>query len=76
MFKLKVLLVILFNITFFTHSQCAMCRVVAESSQTGGGTIANGLNTGILYLMSFPYILILAGLIFLYFQKKELNSYF
>ena len=76
MFKLKVFLIILFNINFFTHSQCAMCRVVAESSQTGGGTIANGLNTGILYLMSFPYILLLVGLLFLYFQKKKLNSYF
>ena len=76
MFKLKGFLIILFNINFFTHSQCAMCRVVAESSQTGGGTIANGLNTGILYLMSFPYILLLVGLLFLYFQKKKLNSYF
>ena len=52
-------------------SQCAMCRVVAESSQEAGDSIADGLNTGILYLMMYPYILVLVGLISLYFNKKH-----
>lgn len=56
---------------FSFYSQCAMCRVVAESSQDAGETIANGLNTGILYLMAFPYILILFGLISVFLQKQE-----
>ena len=66
----RFFLFILFGLTgfFYTYSQCAMCRVVAESSQDAGGSIANNLNTGILYLMSFPYILIFLGLAFL-FQK-------
>ncbi len=55
----------------FLYPQCAMCRVVAESSQDAGETIANGLNTGILYLMSFPYLLLLGGLISMYFIQKK-----
>lgn len=40
-------------------AQCAMCRASVESnlSETGGG-IGAGLNTGILYLMAIPYILL------------------
>ena len=55
----------------YSYSQCAMCRVVAESSKDAGESMANNLNTGILYLMSFPYILIFLGLAFLYFKKQE-----
>ena len=53
------------------QAQCAMCRVVAESSQDAGESIANGLNTGILYLMIFPYILIMFGLIAIYLQRDR-----
>ena len=39
-------------------AQCAMCRATVESSaQAGNVDAADGLNTGILYLMSLPYIL-------------------
>ena len=50
-----------------------MCRVVAESSQDAGGTIADGLNIGILYLMAFPYILLLFGFIVFYVRGKKYN---
>ena len=57
MYRIKLILIIcIFLSTTSLYSQCAMCRVVAESSQDAGGTIANGLNTGILYLMIFPYL--------------------
>tara|TARA_B100000902_G_scaffold399651_1_gene471584 strand:+ start:2155 stop:2376 length:222 start_codon:yes stop_codon:yes gene_type:complete len=62
MYKVKWFFIILFS-SQYAFSQCAMCRVVAESSQDAGETIANGLNTGILYLMIFPYLLILFALI-------------
>lgn len=39
-------------------AQCAMCRATAESSLGSGNSMAGGLNTGILYLMAFPYIAI------------------
>lgn len=54
-------------------AQCAMCRANAESNLKGGGTIAKGLNTGILYLMSIPY-LILITLFFVFFKKQILQK--
>ena len=56
------------------YTQCAMCRIVAESSQEAGETIANGLNSGILYLMAFPYILIAIGLVVMYVREKKINT--
>lgn len=69
--KVKLFFLIFFLTPFFSYTQCSMCRAVAESSQNSGSSIANGLNTGILYLMAFPYILLLFGLISLYFRKKK-----
>ena len=69
--RIKVILLISIIPTLYSYSQCAMCRVVAESSQNGGDTIANGLNTGILYLMAFPYLLILYFFISSYLQTKK-----
>ncbi|MFD3002284.1 hypothetical protein ACFS7Z_18075 [Pontibacter toksunensis] len=48
------------------YSQCAMCRATVESNVgTGKGhnhepesDVGSGLNTGILYLMVIPYLLI------------------
>jgi hypothetical protein len=49
--------VILFSLT--TDAQCAMCKASAESTlQNGGGGIARGINSGIIYLMGVPYILL------------------
>lgn len=36
-------------------AQCSMCRAVVESDISGKGT---GINNGIVYLMAFPYILV------------------
>ena len=38
------------------EAQCAMCRAVLESEQSG--TAAKGINNGIMYLMIFPYLLV------------------
>jgi hypothetical protein len=39
--------------------QCAMCKQAASSSlDNDPGSMAKNLNTGILYLMAVPYILI------------------
>lgn len=55
-----------------TNAQCAMCRAVLESEE--GHSTAKGVNNGIVYLMSFPYILI-GGLGFFiywkYFRTKK-----
>ena len=34
-----------------------MCRMAAESNLDNGGTEGRGLNTGILYLFSMPYLI-------------------
>ena len=39
-------------------AQCPMCRISAESNLANGGTAGNGLNKGILFLLSLPYLLI------------------
>jgi hypothetical protein len=40
-------------------AQCAMCKAGAESSlKSNPNSIARGLNSGILYLMAVPYLLI------------------
>jgi hypothetical protein len=36
-----------------------MCRVAAESNLKYGGETGRGLNFGILYMLSLPYLLIL-----------------
>lgn len=69
------LLVVLFlAIQVDALGQCAMCKAVAESDLEGGGTAANGLNTGILYLMGFPYLLLSAVGLFWYRHNKRLKQ--
>ncbi len=55
-----------------TNAQCAMCRAVLESEE--GQSTAKGVNNGIIYLMSIPYILV-GGIGFLiywkYFRPKK-----
>lgn len=50
-------------------AQCAMCRSTLENNVSQGEPgIAAGINTGILYLLAFPY---LAALIIGYFWYKS-----
>ncbi len=52
-------------------AQCAMCRTTVESSISNGrSNIATGLNTGILYLLAAPY-LIVAAIAFLWFRQSK-----
>ncbi|WP_241738981.1 hypothetical protein [Pontibacter beigongshangensis] len=45
------------------NGQCAMCRATVESNVGTGSSepesdVGSGLNTGILYLMAIPYLLV------------------
>jgi len=65
----KSLLVLLFLIlSNISNAQCAMCKAVVES---GDLSEAEGLNTGILYLMVFPYILVGTLLYFIIKNRKK-----
>ncbi|MHA8051598.1 hypothetical protein V7S79_10855 [Aquirufa sp. ROCK-SH2] len=66
-----LLLVIVLFISIDSFGQCAMCRTTIESSISNGrSNIATGLNTGILYLLSAPYLLV-AGIAFLWFKQSK-----
>jgi hypothetical protein len=39
-------------------AQCPMCRMSAETNLRNGGTAGRGLNTGILYMLATPYLLV------------------
>ncbi len=51
------------------EAQCAMCKAVVEN---GDGEMAEGVNNGIVYLMIFPYLLVLAlGYALFRYMKKN-----
>ena len=54
--KLFYVLIVLFMSTSEIYSQCSMLSAIIESDQEYEA--AKGLNRGIVYLMSIPYILV------------------
>jgi hypothetical protein len=77
--KKKIAFLTLLFISFImvdSFAQCAMCRATVETNLSEGRrAFGTGINFGILYLLSAPYLLI-GGLIFLWFKvgKKELKA--
>jgi hypothetical protein len=57
-------------------AQCAMCRTQLENNVSNGDPgIAAGINTGILYLLSMPYLSILViGYFWYKSSKKNANT--
>lgn len=51
-------------------SQCPMCRMSAESNLKDGGTAGKGLNKGILYMLTLPYLLVFS-LGFLWWKNRR-----
>lgn len=50
------------------EAQCAMCRAVLESEESGNA--AKGINNGIVYLMAIPYVLV-AGVFYFVYRKMR-----
>jgi hypothetical protein len=71
-----IVLVILSGLTITSNAQCAMCRAQLENNVSNGEPgIAAGINTGILYLLSMPYLIILAiGYFWYKSSKKNANT--
>ena len=67
----SILLLISILLSLYSFSQCAMCKAVVETDLEAGGTKGAGLNDGILYLMSMPYIAILVFGVFYILQKRK-----
>ena len=53
---LSVLLIFLILLADIAFAQCSMCRAVLNSSEAQ--ETAKGINNGILFLMSIPYLLL------------------
>ncbi|NDK54569.1 hypothetical protein GWO68_01450 [Pontibacter sp. BT213] len=62
----------------YSYSQCAMCRATVESNVGTGSKepeseVGKGLNTGILYLLTIPYIMV-ATVGFLWYRSNKKNK--
>ena len=79
--KFKSLLVQFILIVFFwgfnlsiAISQCAMCKATAESATDDyGNAISGGINTGIVYMMGVPYLLL--GIMGWVFYKDRIKGF-
>ncbi len=76
--KIKMLFVVLAIATCClwvaptAQAQCAMCRATVENNiSSGENRIGSGLNTGILYLMVTPYLVISVIGYFWYRNSKK-----
>lgn len=56
-------------------AQCAMCTATVESDNANGGTMAKGLNAGILFLLAAPYLAVAVGGFIWYkkYRRKDVN---
>ncbi|UMB52720.1 hypothetical protein MKD41_10275 [Lutibacter sp. A64] len=67
--KISIILLLILAFVNKANAQCAMCKAVVES---GGDTSqAEGLNSGILYLMAFPYLLVGVLLFFIFKYRRK-----
>jgi hypothetical protein len=70
----KVILLVLFLGSFIDlKAQCSMCRAVVENN---ADNIAAGLNSGIVYLMVFPYLFLVVVGYLLFKKHKRDNTLF
>jgi len=71
---LVVALLFILSVTFVptSNAQCPMCKTSVESSlKDGKNTKGKGLNKGILYLLSVPYLIVGAVGVAWYFNSKK-----
>jgi hypothetical protein len=63
-----ILIIIILFASIGLDAQCAMCRAVLESDESGQA--AKGINNGIMYLMLFPYLFI-AGIGYAIYRSRK-----
>ena len=72
-----ILITVAFCMFFFAsgeaEAQCAMCKAQLENNVANGTGQNTAINSGILYLMLFPYILI-ATIAFLFYRSYKKNK--
>lgn len=55
------------------QAQCPMCRMSAESNLKAGGSHGKGLNTGILMLLSLPYVMV-GGIGYIWYRNRKKHN--
>lgn len=65
-----ILTVMLIATAVDLSAQCPMCRIAAESNLENGGSAGVGLNTGILYMLTLPYLLV-AVIAFIWYRNRK-----
>ena len=70
-FFLLILFIFVGGALIEVAAQCPMCRMAAESNLANGGTEGAGLNKGILYMLSVPYLLVATGG-FIWYRNNKL----
>lgn len=69
---LALSLLFLVSLSIDSAAQCAMCRTQLENNFSNGDVgIAAGINTGILYLLSLPYLAVALIGYFWYRSSKK-----
>ncbi|MBK8501784.1 MAG: hypothetical protein IPL46_06000 [Saprospiraceae bacterium] len=53
---LVIILILLISFQPDVLAQCPMCKMTAESNMAAGGSGGKGLNIGILFMLSLPYL--------------------
>ena len=61
------LLMLVLTAAYNASAQCVMCRSAIENDKD----VAEGMNSGILYLMGIPYIILGVTLYFVIKRRKE-----
>lgn len=70
-----LLLTLALSLSLVVHqadAQCPMCRASVESNLKNGGRAGRGLNTGILFMLSMPYLVVgVLGYVWWRNRKKD-----
>ena len=67
----KIIFLVLLFLSQMVDAQCAMCKAVVEN---GDKDMAEGINSGITFLMFFPYLFLALGLFFYFRNKKRVSK--
>jgi hypothetical protein len=73
-FLILFILVSTFAVTPSVKAQCSMCTISAEQGTKNGNTQGKGLNSGIMYLLAIPYLLITGVGILWYKNYRKKNT--
>lgn len=76
LFNILLTFMLIAGLPVASMAQCAMCRTQLENNVSNGDPgIAAGINTGILYLLSMPYLCILViGYFWYKSTRKHANT--